>query len=153
LTSTESVKRTAMQWRFAVTRKMMSNGLLREKKTVKAMVEIYCRGNDHACREHESCESCSDLLRYAHERLDKCVFGEEKPVCALCPVHCYHPARRNEISHVMRYSGPKMFLRHPFLALSHLFTGNTKPGEKVQKYLERKKSRQADERRRLTSVA
>ena len=131
----------------------MTNRLLREKKTVKAMVEIYCRGNDHVCREHESCESCSDLLRYAHERLDRCVFGEGKPVCALCPVHCYQPARRAEIAYVMRYSGPKMLLRHPYLALRHLFTGSTKPGEKVQKYLERRKSRKADEKRRPVSVA
>jgi len=136
-----------------VIKKMIDNRLLREKKTVKAMVEIYCHGNDHVCREHEFCGPCLDLLRYAHERLDKRVFGKERPVCALCPVHCYQTTRRVEITRVMRYSGPKMFLRHPFLALSHLFTGNTKPGEKVQKYLERKKSRQADERRRLTSVA
>lgn len=120
---------------------------------MKAMVEIYCRENDHVCREHESCESCSDLLRYAHERLDRCVFGDGKPVCALCPVHCYQSARRDEITRVMRYSGPKMLLRHPYLALRHLFTGSAKPGEKVQKYLERRKSRKADEKRRPVSVA
>jgi len=131
----------------------MNNGLLREKKTVKVMIGIYCRGNVHDRGECESCESCLDLLRYAHDRLDKCTFGEGKPVCALCPIHCYLPAKRDEIARVMRYSGPKMLLRHPYLAARHLFAGSTKPGEKVQKYLERRKSRNADEKKGPASAA
>lgn len=124
----------------------MRSKLPREKKTVKAMIGIYCRGKGHIFREKGVCESCSDLLKYANERLDRCVFGEEKPVCAVCPVHCYQPARRDEITRVMRYSGPKMLLRHPYLAIKHLFAGSAKPGEKVQKYLERRQSRKAEEK-------
>ncbi len=32
------------------------------------------------------------LNAYADKRLDKCVFGENKPACKQCPVHCYQPA-------------------------------------------------------------
>ena len=37
------------------------------------------------------------LLDYAAIRLERCRFGMEKPVCAKCPVHCYQPARREQI--------------------------------------------------------
>jgi len=42
-----------------------------------------------------------------------------KPTCARCPVHCYRPAMRTEVQQVMRYAGPRMLWRHPWLALRH----------------------------------
>jgi hypothetical protein len=90
-----------------------------EKKTVAAMVDIYC-GDQHGHR-HELCDECQTLLRYSHGRLDKCPYGAEKPVCRECPIHCYRPAERAAMRDVMRYSGPKMLLRHPWLALVHLW--------------------------------
>ena len=81
---------------------MKSTGkvLSREKKTVEAMIGIYCRGNSHEHKKEAGgrCASCGELTRYAHERLDKCVFGEEKPTCAKCPVHCYQPKQKAEIT-------------------------------------------------------
>lgn len=109
--------------------------LAREKKTVRAMIRIYCRGMDHHRPAGRHCEDCENLLRYAHERLDRCIFGEEKPVCAQCPVHCYRPDRRREIAGVMRYAGPRMLLSHPFLVIRHLMTEKKKQGETVRKYL------------------
>jgi hypothetical protein len=91
--------------------------LLRELRTLEAMTSIYCR--DH----HDSdvpCEACAGLLAYAAKRLAVCPFGEDKPVCAKCQVHCYGPAPRDEVRAIMRYAGPKMVLRHPWLALGHL---------------------------------
>ena len=55
------------------------------------------------------------LFVYAQKRLDKCVFGEEKPACKQCPVHCYQPAKREEMKQIMRWAGPRM---HPILASS-----------------------------------
>lgn len=112
--------------------------LLREKKTLKAMVDIYCSGNKHSRRKPSFCKSCSDLVSYAHERLDNCAFGEEKPVCALCPIHCYRVTMRAKVVRVMRYAGPKMLMHHPFLALSHLFREKLKPRGKLKKYMERR---------------
>ena len=89
-----------------------------EKKTIKAMMGIFCR------QKHLSkrllCLSCRELLNYAFLRLERCPFGEKKTACADCAVHCYQPKRRQEIVEVMRFSGPRMMFRHPLLAAFHL---------------------------------
>jgi len=90
----------------------------REKKTVRAMIELYCR------EEHGSpgspCEECANLLDYALRRLDCCPYGSKKPTCAECPIHCYRPERRERIKSVMSFAGPRMIWRHPVLALLHM---------------------------------
>lgn len=106
----------------------------REQKTVKAMVEIFCADHKHPGHGRKLCEACSELLGYANERLGKCMFGEGKPTCAQCPVHCYKPEKRSEITEVMRFSGPKMLFRRPLLALAHLVDGKKKPSQKVLAY-------------------
>lgn len=67
------------------------------------------------------CPQCQALLDYAHKRLEHCKFGENKPSCTRCPVHCYKPAMREQIRQVMRYSGPRMLLHDPIMAISHLW--------------------------------
>ena len=59
-------------------------------------------------------------IAYAGHRLARCRFGQSKPTCAHCTVHCYERSRREQIRTVMRYSGPRMTARHPILALAHL---------------------------------
>lgn len=61
------------------------------------------------------------MLDYAHQRLERCKFGEDKPSCTRCPVHCYKPAMREQIRQVMRYSGPRMLLHDPIMAIRHLW--------------------------------
>ena len=99
--------------------------LARERKTVEAMIRISCRGQ-HGTRG-ELCAECAELLEYAHDRLDKCRFGADKPTCANCPVHCYKPAMRERIRGAMRYAGPRMSYRHPILTLFHFWDGQRKP--------------------------
>ncbi len=92
--------------------------LQREKSSVARMIAIYCRGV-HGTGD-ELCNDCQRLLDYAHARLDRCVFGAEKPVCAKCPIHCYKPDLRGQIQDVMRYAGPRMMWHHPLMAVRHL---------------------------------
>ena len=87
-------------------------------KTLHAMLGIYCRGN-HGSPD-ALCPECSGLLEYAQARLAKCPFGENKPVCSQCTVHCYQPALRARIREVMKYAGPKMITQHPVLAAKHV---------------------------------
>jgi hypothetical protein len=47
----------------------------------------------------------------------------DKPTCLNCTVHCYLPEMREEIRTVMRYSGPRMMIYHPVLAIGHLADG------------------------------
>lgn len=94
--------------------------LKREWRTLQAMVEIYCDG--HAHDRHgttDLCTECAGFLVYAARRLEKCPYGPAKPTCAKCPIHCYKPTPRELARQVMRYSGPRMMLRHPWLSLTH----------------------------------
>jgi hypothetical protein len=93
----------------------------REKRTVEAMVRMYCRG--HHGKRAGLCEGCAALLDYAHARLDGCRFGEGKTTCARCAVHCYRPEMRERIRAVMRWAGPRMLLRHPVMAVRHVVDG------------------------------
>lgn len=90
-----------------------------EKKVVATMISIYCRSTHHT--KNTLCEECDKLLSYAHQRLEKCPFGEEKPTCASCPVHCYKPAMRQEIKEVMRMAGPRMLFLHPIETVKHYY--------------------------------
>ncbi|QFQ80630.1 nitrous oxide-stimulated promoter family protein [Vibrio harveyi] len=91
--------------------------LATEFKTVKAMVEVYCK--DHHGTKGELCAECRELLEYAEVRLDRCPYGEDKPTCNKCPIHCYKPEPKEQMRLVMRYSGPRMLLKHPILAIRH----------------------------------
>lgn len=93
--------------------------LKREYITVKAMIKIYCK--DHHNTDGNLCNHCTELLGYSKKRLRACPFQESKPTCGKCPVHCYKPKSRDKIKDVMRYSGPKMIFRHPYLAVLHIF--------------------------------
>ena len=93
----------------------------RERRTVRAMIRLYCRDRHGSGRE--LCAECAELWDYVQLRLERCPFQENKPTCANCPVHCYQPARRAQIQAVMRYAGPRMLWRHPVLAIRHLLDG------------------------------
>ncbi len=93
----------------------------REKRTVRAMLLIYCRANHDGGRD--LCADCQELLGYAYVKLDKCPLMTDKPTCAKCPIHCYEKTRRNRMRAVMRYSGPRMLARHPWLAIRHMTDG------------------------------
>jgi hypothetical protein len=104
-----------------VTPRFAGKRLAREWRTVKAMIVCYC--HDHHATQATLCADCQGLLDYATIRLERCRFGSEKPVCAKCPVHCYQPARREQVKAVMRYAGPRMLWQHPILSLRHWLDG------------------------------
>jgi hypothetical protein len=100
--------------------------LQRERHTVHHMVQIYCRAHHH---EAGLCPTCSELLSYAMQRLDRCVFKDDKPTCKVCPVHCYKADMRERMREVMVFSGPRMLLSHPILAMRHLLDERKPPPE------------------------
>ncbi len=105
--------------RFPHPTKSTPKRIAREKRTVGAMVHIYCSAH-HESRPGTLCTECAKLFDYATERLDLCRYGEDKPACNRCPVHCYAPEPRQKVREVMRFAGPRMTLRHPILAIGHL---------------------------------
>src|SRR5512133_1627662 len=92
----------------------------REWRTMQVMVGSYCSEHGHNCSPGQSlCAECAEFLGYAERRLEKCPYGPAKPTCAKCPIHCYKPQPREFARVVMRYAGPRMVLRHPWLSLTH----------------------------------
>lgn len=100
----------------------MSQHISRELLTIDKMIGIYCSAH-HDLAGDALCESCQEFRDYAEVRLAKCPYGEDKPTCANCPIHCYKPARKEQARRIMRYAGPRMLLRHPLLAIAHKLDG------------------------------
>ena len=98
--------------------------LEREFITINAMMGIYCKAH-HGGSANALCSECSALLNYAGKRLDNCPFGEDKPACNHCTVHCYGRNPRERVREVMRYAGPRMMFRYPMLAFRHLLDKRT----------------------------
>jgi hypothetical protein len=94
----------------------------RELKTIEAMLRLYCRGHGHENRA-PLCTACRALREYATRRLERCVFGDAKPTCTNCVVHCYSADMREQVRVVMRWAGPRMLLRHPILGILHKLDG------------------------------
>lgn len=118
----------------------------REQRTVALMIAMYCRAGRHGAAPRgvsapdagaatgaapaaaaaampatpSLCPACAALAEYSRGRVELCHFGEDKPTCSRCPVHCFRPEMREQIRAVMRHSGPRMTLRHPHLAVRHL---------------------------------
>ena len=90
----------------------------REKRTVALMIRLYCRKNHSTGRQ--LCPACQALHSYAMERSDRCPFMERKTFCSNCHVHCYKADMREKIREVMRFSGPRMLLYHPVMAIRHV---------------------------------
>jgi hypothetical protein len=109
--------------------------IARELKTIRAMLQIYCREQHDA--DADLCAECRTLADYAEKRLALCPFGTDKPTCVNCQVHCYGPRQREAVRVTMRYAGPRMLTRHPILALAHVIDGRRpappKPSAKAAK--------------------
>jgi Nitrous oxide-stimulated promoter len=92
-----------------------------EFKMIGAMLRMYCRA--HHGGDAALCRQCAELHDYARRRLERCVFGDTKPTCANCAVHCYKANMRERVRVAMRWAGPRMLWRHPVLAIRHMIDG------------------------------
>jgi hypothetical protein len=94
----------------------------REFKMIAGMLRMYCNAH-HDSTAAALCSDCAGLHDYARRRLERCVFGDAKPTCANCTVHCYKASMRERVRYVMRWAGPRMMWRHPFMTVRHMFDG------------------------------
>lgn len=95
----------------------------KEQKVVYEMIALYCRKNHPGLGGDGLCPVCQNLLEYSVAQSNRCPFMEQKTFCSNCRVHCYKPEMRERIREVMRFSGPRMLLCHPGLAVWHLVSG------------------------------
>ena len=101
----------------------------KELEVVELMIRLYCR-KKHQCKDG-LCTECNELLEYV-----KCPWGDKKPFCSNCKIHCYKPHMRAKIKDVMKFSGPRIVFRHPIIAVKHLI--ETKKQKKKLKKEEQK---------------
>ncbi len=109
---------------------IFSGRIKRENLTVKKMILLYCK-DKHNSNDY-LCEKCLNITEYADKKLAKCVFGDEKPICVDCRVHCYRKTERDHIREIMRYAGPRMIFRHPVMAVMHIID------QKINKNIKKK---------------
>ena len=100
----------------------------REQIIVLEMIRMYCAGN-HS-NGNVLCEECSEIAVYSEKRLLSCMYGDSKPVCKECPVHCYSPQQREQMRKVMRFSGPRMLYHKPGFAIVHIIDNLLAPNPK-----------------------
>ncbi len=84
------------------------------------MIRLACE-QQHAQTKGQLCAGCAHLLAYASERIARCPHGETKPTCRNCPIHCYRPDERAQITDVMKFAGPRLLAGGDPDALKHLF--------------------------------
>jgi Nitrous oxide-stimulated promoter len=100
---------------------------------MRVMIRMYCVTHHQGLRVFSEieptsssragnrlCHECTAVLEYSFRRIESCRFGDEKPTCDQCQVHCFLPETRDQVRTVMRYSGPRMTIRHSYLAVRHL---------------------------------
>ena len=112
--------------------------LRREQRTVEVMVRMYCQDHHGGKIDRTSgkgslakdlCPDCALLVDYSYSRVAACRYKERKPTCVRCTTHCFRRSEREQIRTVMRYAGPRMTLRHPYLAIQHLLDRRSTPSE------------------------
>lgn len=86
----------------------------RELDTAKAMIRLYCKTLH---RGSVMCPECEGLSDYVESRMTTCRLGNEKPNCLQCQSHCYQPAKRLHLTHIMRWTAPKFTWRSPLQVL------------------------------------
>ncbi len=90
----------------------------REKHIVKDMILFYCK---HHHTDHIPCDDCKELIVYTADRLEKCRYKSNKPVCSKCTTHCYNATNRARIKEIMKWAGPRMIYHRPYYAILHVW--------------------------------
>lgn len=101
--------------------------LRKDLRVLASFIEVYCwhkhKGRARQAVEHAGvefaelidrpapalCQECAKLLAHAFVKRMTCPL-DPKPACKHCPTHCYHPAYREKIREVMRYTGTRLVL-------------------------------------------
>lgn len=97
---------------------MTENKIEKEKKTIEKIIRLYSKYHD---KSEDLSPELQALLNYAKARLEHCKFGNNKPACKHCPVHCYKPDMREKMRQVMRWIMPRYLFVSPWEFFKHLF--------------------------------
>ena len=94
--------------------------MAKDRKTLEAIGRIYCSAH------HESDKDAAGLCPWCRETIDAtlartaiCPYGHEGN-CQDCDIHCQRGEAQMRIKEIMRYSAPRMTLRHPIMTAGYL---------------------------------
>ena len=92
----------------------------KDRKTLEAIGRIYCVAHHDSAKDTSGlCPSCRDTVDATLARTEACPFGHESN-CQDCKVHCQRGEAQARIRKMMRYSAPRMALRHPLMTAEYL---------------------------------
>ncbi|MFO6484177.1 nitrous oxide-stimulated promoter family protein [Escherichia coli] len=96
---------------------MSGKRISREKLTIKKIKINFIKRN---ARRRQRSRSITRRCLFTRKSgwINVCS-AKKKPACKQCPVHCYQPAKREEMKQIMRWAGPRMLWRHPILTVRH----------------------------------
>ena len=99
----------------------------KESEVVTLMISLYCK-KKHGCNG-ELCADCAELLEYVKLRRNRCPWGDNKPFCSSCKIHCYIPKMRksSNLSFSAKKSSRNRKISGLFLVFSPLFEIQEKP--------------------------
>ncbi len=103
------------------TRNLQANAMSkieRDKATIRLMIDIYC---NHKLTDEKEREAYACLSDYACKRLENCRYGERKPACKDCDIHCYAPEKREMMKKVMQWTGSRMLFHSPMAVFRHIW--------------------------------
>ena len=92
----------------------------RDLRTLQAMGSIYCKAH-HADAPKDAagmCEQCAETIRFTHERAAACPYDHEGN-CKDCAIKCNRGDQQRRIQSIMKYSAPRMLVRHPLMTLEY----------------------------------
>ncbi|NCB02006.1 MAG: nitrous oxide-stimulated promoter family protein, partial [Spirochaetia bacterium] len=90
------------------------------------MVALFCKKQHHSS---PLCDECEEIYIYATGRMANCPLLESSLFCSSCHIHCYDEEHREAIRKIMKYSGKRMLLYHPVMALKHVVQSLRKRGK------------------------
>ncbi len=96
----------------------MRREAIAEVEIMGQMIGLYCK-KKHG-RGAPLCPQCQQLYDYGVERIERCPKRETKTFCSTCTIHCYRAEMRGQMREVMQFSGPRMLLYRPKLAVAHI---------------------------------
>lgn len=111
--------------------------IIKDARTLAMFVRVYCRRNHTGAEKAaftykgrnidglhlpalELCDDCTKLLNHGIAKRALCPM-DPKPMCKKCPNHCYHPAYRDRMREVMKFSGIHLAKRGRLDMLIHYF--------------------------------
>lgn len=109
----------------------MSEQIEQKIKLVGKMMSLYCKKHHRPNNNGGLCEDCENLQQYSAQRNRNC--KNQNSFCAHCTSPCYAAEKRVQMRKVMKFSGPRIALYHPFWVGKHMIETRRKNREHRKK--------------------